>query len=157
MAATTAGCHHLAASHVFQDGQAKPFVQAGLYAQGGGGNNGRQIGVGHPAQRSDDILQPLGRDPGELSRSANMALKITDKHSEVKALGDMVAARMGPHAADAHDTCLAGSADQIRDTLGALKESGVDTVFLPTTFSPADVFKADSDEFITNIAKDFRS
>lgn len=105
----------------------------------------------------DQHCAALGRDPGELSRSANMALKITDKQSEVKALGDMVAARMGPHAADAHDTCLAGSADQIRDTLGALKESGVDTVFLPTTFSPADVFKADSEEFISNIAKEFRS
>ena len=63
---------------------------------------------------------------------------------------------MGPHAADAHDTCLAGSAEQIRDKLGALKEAGVDTVFLPTTFSTPEVFKADSDEFIANIAKDFR-
>jgi len=104
----------------------------------------------------DQHCAALGRDPSELSRSANMALKITDKQSEVEALGKMVAARMGPHAADAHDTCLAGSADQIRDTLGALQEAGVDTVFLPITFSTAEVFKADSDEFIANIARDFR-
>ena len=104
----------------------------------------------------DQHCAAVDRDPGTLSRSGNMVLKITDKKSEITALGDFIAARMGPHAADAHDTCLAGSADQIRDKLGALREAGVDTVFLPNMFSPADVFKADCDEFITNIAKDFR-
>ena len=63
---------------------------------------------------------------------------------------------MGAHAADAHDTRLAGSSDQICDKLGALKACGVDSVFLPNMFSPAGVFKADSDEFIAALAQNFR-
>src|SRR5207245_958023 len=62
----------------------------------------------------DDHCSTLGRDPKTLKRSANMALLITDKKIEVDQLADTIAKRMGRHAADARDTCLAGTPDQIR-------------------------------------------
>ena len=73
----------------------------------------------------DDHCSTLGRDPKSLKRSANMALLITDKKIEVDQLADTIAKRMGRHAADARDTCLAGTPDQIREQLEPLRELGV--------------------------------
>ena len=85
-----------------------------------------------------------------------MVLKFTDDAAEVHALGESVATRMGRHADDAHDTCLAGSAGQIVDKLGTLAEAGVDTLFLPTIFGPPERFRDDCDRFIEEIAPQFR-
>ena len=104
----------------------------------------------------DQHCNALERDPAVLSRSANMVLKFTDDQAEVHALGEMVANRMGRHADDAHDTCLAGTTAQITDKLGTLREAGVDTLFLPTMFSPADEFRDYCDRFMEEIAPQFR-
>ena len=98
----------------------------------------------------------VGRDPKSLKRSANMALLITDKQNEVDQLAKNIETRMGRHAADARDTCLAGTPDQIRELLHKLKTAGVDTVFIPTMFRPLPELRRDLDRFITEIAPAFR-
>src|SRR6266478_7805265 len=104
----------------------------------------------------DDHCSTLGRDPKTLKRSANMALLITDKKNEVDQLADTIAKRMGRHAADARDTCLAGTPDQIREQLQQLQSARVDTLFIPSMFRPVDELRRDLDRFITEIAPEFR-
>ena len=98
----------------------------------------------------------VGRDPKSLHRSANMALLITDKKDEVEALAKTIETRMGRHAADARDTCLAGTPDQIRESLNKLKAAGVDTLFIPSMFRPLPELRRDLDRFIAEIAPAFR-
>ena len=104
----------------------------------------------------DEHCAAVGRDPRSISRSANMALQITDKKSDVDALADTIAKRMGRHADDARDTCLAGTPDQIRDQLNQLKAAKVDTLFIPSMFRPLDELRRDLDRFIAEIAPAFR-
>jgi alkanesulfonate monooxygenase SsuD/methylene tetrahydromethanopterin reductase-like flavin-dependent oxidoreductase (luciferase family) len=104
----------------------------------------------------DDHCATLGRDPKSLKRSANMALLITDNKSEVEQLADTIAKRMGRHAADARDTCLAGTPDQIREQLHQLQSAKVDTLFIPSMFRPVDELRRDLDRFIVEIAPAFR-
>ena len=98
----------------------------------------------------------LGRDPKKVGRSVNMVLLITEKKAEVKRLAESIAARMGNHDDDAHDTCLAGTPDQIRDILHALVAVGATTLFIPTMFRPLDELRRDMDRFISEIAPAFR-
>ena len=85
-----------------------------------------------------------------------MALHITDQKPQVEALAETLGTRMGRHAADARDTCLAGTPEQIRDTLAALRAAKVDTVFVPTLFRPLPELRRDLDRFIAEIAPAFR-
>jgi alkanesulfonate monooxygenase SsuD/methylene tetrahydromethanopterin reductase-like flavin-dependent oxidoreductase (luciferase family) len=89
-------------------------------------------------------------------RSANMSLMITDKTDAIERLADTIATRMGRHAADARDTCLAGTPDQIREQLDQLKAAGVGTLFVPTMFRPLAELRRDLDRFIAEIAPAFR-
>ena len=50
---------------MLQDGQAEAFVEAGLDGQRRRADDGRQVVVGNPAQRPDDLAQPLGVDASE--------------------------------------------------------------------------------------------
>ena len=63
---------------------------------------------------------------------------------------------MGRHAADARDTCLAGTPGQIRETLHDLKAAGGTTLFIPSMFRPMPEFRRDLDRFIAEIAPAFR-
>ena len=99
----------------------------------------------------------VGRDPKTIRRSVNMSLMITDKADEIQTLADTIAKRMGRHAADARDTCLAGTPDQIREQLTQLKAAGADTLFIPTMFRPAPDLRRDLDRFIAEIAPAFKS
>jgi len=96
------------------------------------------------------------RDPKSLRRSANMALLVSDKQSEVDDLAATIAARMGKHAANAADTCLAGSRAQIEDKLEALLTAGVDTLFVPTLFRSLTDLRDDMDVLMNDIAPAFR-
>src|SRR5499426_2761839 len=87
----------------------------------------------------------VGRDSKSFTRSANMALMITDKKDQVEQLADTIATRMGRHAADARDTCLAGTPDEIRDQLHQLKAAGVSVVFIPSLFRPLPDLRRDLD------------
>lgn len=81
---------------------------------------------------------------------------ITSKKDDVTNLAGAITKRLGSHAADAHDVCLAGSPDQIRDKLHELQAAGANTVFIPTMFRPLDELRRDMDRFISEIAPDFR-
>jgi alkanesulfonate monooxygenase SsuD/methylene tetrahydromethanopterin reductase-like flavin-dependent oxidoreductase (luciferase family) len=104
----------------------------------------------------DEHCAAVGRDPKRLRRSVNMSLLITDRRDEIEALADTIATRMGRHAADARDTCLAGTPDQIREQLHQLRAAGADTLFIPTLFRPLDALRRDLDRFIAEIAPAFR-
>ena len=85
-----------------------------------------------------------------------MALQFTDNQSEVDELAATIAARMGKHAANAADTCLAGSHAQIEDKLEALLAAGVDTLFIPTLFRTLPALRDDLDRLIHDVAPAFR-
>jgi F420-dependent oxidoreductase-like protein len=104
----------------------------------------------------DEHCAAVGRDPKSLTRSANMALMITDRKDAVAQLADTIATRMGRHAADARDTCLAGTPDEIRDQLHQLRAAGVSVVFIPSLFRPLADLRRDLDRFIAEIAPAFR-
>jgi F420-dependent oxidoreductase-like protein len=110
--------------------------------------------------RKSSILEEhcakVGRDPKKIGRSVNMVLMITEKKGDVDRLAESIAARMGSHADDAHDTCLAGTPDQIREILDALVAAGANTLFIPTMFRPLDDLRRDMDRFISEIAPAFR-
>ena len=98
----------------------------------------------------------VGRDPRQISRSVNMVLLITDKKAEADRLRESVATRMGFDADTTQDTCLAGTPDQIRETLAALSAAGANTLFILTMFRPWDELRRDMDRFIAEIAPAFR-
>ena len=104
----------------------------------------------------DGHCAAVKRDPKSIRRSVNMALHITDKKEDVDALARTIETRMGRHAADARDTCLAGTPDQIRETLRRLKAAGADTLFIPSMFRPLPELRRDLDRFIKEIAPAFR-
>ena len=104
----------------------------------------------------DEHCAALGRDAKAITRSVNMALLITDKKADVDQLAKAIETRMGRHAADARDTCLAGTPEQIRESLTDLRAAGVTTLFIPTMFRPVDELRRDLDRFIAEIAPAFR-
>jgi F420-dependent oxidoreductase-like protein len=104
----------------------------------------------------DEHCAAVKRDPKSITRSANMALLITDTKADVEALAKTIETRMGRHAADARDTCLAGTPDEIRQRLRDLKAAGADVLFIPTLFRPLPELRRDLDRFINEIAPAFR-
>ena len=120
------------------------------------GTSGRATGPG--AEGGDPRRALRRRRPRQksITRSVNMALLITDKKDEVERLAQTIATRMGRHAADARDTCLAGTPDQIREKLHQLKAAGGTTLFIPSMFRPLDELRRDLDRFIAEIAPAFR-
>ena len=104
----------------------------------------------------DQHCEKIGRDPDTMRRSANMALRITDDDAQAKAMVEMVGKRMGRDPDAAQDQTLAGSPAQIIDTLGKLSDSGVDTLFIPTMFGPADRLLDDLSRFMSDIAPAMR-
>ncbi len=99
----------------------------------------------------------VGRNSKKIARSVNMALMITDNKADIERLAQTIGSRLGAHAADARDTCLAGTPDQIRDQLRELNAAGATTLFIPTMFRPLDELGRDLDRFIAEIAPDFRN
>ena len=112
--------------------------------------------LGRKGKILDEHCAAVGRDPKALLRSANMSLLITDNKEDVERLADTIAKRMGRHAADARDTCLAGTPDQIREQLHQLEAARVGVVFIPTLFRPLAELRRDLDRFIAEIAPAFR-
>ena len=85
-----------------------------------------------------------------------MALLITDKQDEIERLAETITTRLGRHATDARDTCLAGTPDEIREQLHQLRAAGVDVLFIASVFRPLAELRRDLDRFITEIAPAFR-
>jgi F420-dependent oxidoreductase-like protein len=104
----------------------------------------------------DEHCAAVGRDPKTITRSVNMVLMITDNKAEIDQLAEFIGKRMGRHAADARDTCLAGTPDQIRELLEQLKAARVDTVFIPSMMRPMDQLRPDLDRFAAEIVPAYR-
>jgi F420-dependent oxidoreductase-like protein len=86
----------------------------------------------------DEYCAAVGRDPKSLTRSADMALAMTDDPTEVDRVSAAVSKRMGFAPEMVGDLLLGGTAREIRAKLGRLRDAGVDMVFLPTMFLPKD-------------------
>jgi F420-dependent oxidoreductase-like protein len=112
--------------------------------------------LGRKGKILEEHCAAVGRDQKTITRSANMALLITDKPADIDQLAKTIETRMGRHAADARDTCLAGTPEQIREQLGRLRAAGASTLFIPTMFRPVDELRRDLDRFIAEIAPAFR-
>jgi F420-dependent oxidoreductase-like protein len=104
----------------------------------------------------EEHCEKVGRDSKTIMRSVNMALLITDKKEDVDRLAETVASRMGAHASDARDICLAGTPDRIRELLNELRAAGATTLFIPTMFRPLEELQRDMDRLIAEIAPAFR-
>lgn len=102
----------------------------------------------------DAYCRAAGRDPKSITRSANMALLFADDRAEVDRLHTALTKRFGMTDAVARDTMLAGSSGEIRDTLGRLREAGVETLFVPTLFMKDP--RPALDRFMKEIAPQFR-
>ena len=86
-----------------------------------------------------------------------MALLITDKKDEVDALAETIATRMGRHAADARDTCLAGTPEQIREHAARSSgRPGWTRCSSRACSGPCAELRRDLDRFIAEIAPAFR-
>ncbi|HEX3177725.1 MAG TPA: LLM class F420-dependent oxidoreductase [Methylomirabilota bacterium] len=102
----------------------------------------------------DGYCKAAGRDPKSITRSANMALLFSEDRAEIDKLFVALTKRFGMADTVARDTMLAGSAGEIRDKLGRLREAGVGTLFIPTLFMK-DARPA-LDRFMKEIAPQFR-
>jgi F420-dependent oxidoreductase-like protein len=102
----------------------------------------------------DGHCRAAGRDPKSITRSANMALLFSEDRAEIDGLFTALTRRFGMAEAVARDTMLAGSAGQICDKLGRLRESGVDMLFVPTLFMKDP--RPALDRFMKEIAPQFR-
>jgi F420-dependent oxidoreductase-like protein len=102
----------------------------------------------------DGYGKAAGRDPKSITRSANMALLFSEDRAEIDKLYAGLTRRFGMADAVARDTMLAGSAGEIRDKIGRLREAGVDTLFIPTLFMKDP--RPALDRFMKEIAPQFR-
>jgi alkanesulfonate monooxygenase SsuD/methylene tetrahydromethanopterin reductase-like flavin-dependent oxidoreductase (luciferase family) len=90
----------------------------------------------------DEHCKTVGRDPKTIQRSAVMVPVITDDPAEVAKVEQSYMKRMGADTTKARDTVLGGTADQVKTKLERLSKAGVDTLFIPTMFLPADRHRA---------------
>ena len=102
----------------------------------------------------DGYCRTAGRDPQSIMHSANMALLFSEDRAEQDKLFTALTRRFGMADAVARDTMLAGSAGEIRDKLGRLREAGVGTLFIPTLFMKDP--RPALDRFMKEIAPQFR-
>jgi F420-dependent oxidoreductase-like protein len=103
----------------------------------------------------EDHCAQLGRDPGRIVRSANMALLIGDDPAAATTMAGLVARRMGWTASFVDDVLLAGPPAAVQDKLGRLREAGVDMLWIPTLFSGKDP-RPQLDRFMAEVAPAFR-
>src|SRR4029077_13304664 len=96
----------------------------------------------------EEHCSQVGRDSRTIVRSVNMALLITNSRADVDQLAQTISSRLGTHAADARDTCLAGTPGEMREQLHQLKAAGATTLFIPTMFRPLAELGRDMDTFI---------
>ena len=73
------------------------------------------------AGSSTSTARPSAAIPRPSPARSTWPCLITDKKDEVEKLAKTIETRMGRHAADARDTCLAGTPDQIREQLHQLR------------------------------------
>jgi F420-dependent oxidoreductase-like protein len=108
----------------------------------------------HKGKVLEQHCAAVGRDPAQLTRSANMPCLITDNPEDGERVVRGLMRRFGRSEAEARDGVLAGSVAQIQDKIGRLQEAGVDQLLLPTFLPPWNLDHLD--RFITEVAPPFR-
>ena len=110
--------------------------------------------MAHKLQVLNEHCAAVGRDPGRITRSANMPLLFAEKAEEAEQLIASVTRRYGWPERYVRDLLLAGSPAQIQDKLGRLRDVGIDQVFIPTFLPP---WKQEAlDRLITDVAPALR-
>ena len=89
----------------------------------------------------DGYCAEIGRDPKTILRSAVMVPLLSEDRAEIDKMQQIFMKRMGRDEASAKDTMLVGSAAQMQDKLGKLRDSGVGLLFIPTMFLGKDQLK----------------
>ena len=110
----------------------------------------------HKGRILDQHCAAVGRDPKRILRSAVMVLGFTEDRAGREKIEQAYMRRMGADAEKARDTVLAGSAAEMRDTLGRLQAARVGMLFVPTFLLPADR-RATLDRFMAEVAPALRS
>lgn len=110
--------------------------------------------LAHKGRILDEHCATVGRDPAQITRSANMPLLITDQAEAGERLVKALMQRFGRTEAVARDTVLAGNVTQLQDTIGRLQDAGVDQLFIPTFMPPWNLDQLD--RFIADVAPAFR-
>jgi F420-dependent oxidoreductase-like protein len=103
----------------------------------------------------DGYCAEIGRDPKTILRSAVMVPLLSEDRTEIDKMQQLFMKRMGRDEASAKDTLLVGSAAQMQDKLGKLRDSGVGLLFIPTMFLGKDQLKP-LDAFIEKVAPALR-
>jgi F420-dependent oxidoreductase-like protein len=103
----------------------------------------------------DGYCAELGRDPKQITHSANMPLLFTEAAAEIESLRAALRTRMGMADELVRDTVLAGSVSEVRDKLVHLRDAGVSTLWIPTMFLPKDP-RPVLDRFMKDVAPAFR-
>jgi alkanesulfonate monooxygenase SsuD/methylene tetrahydromethanopterin reductase-like flavin-dependent oxidoreductase (luciferase family) len=96
----------------------------------------------------------VGRDPAQITRSANMPMAMTEKPEEQERLVRGLMQRFGRREEEARDTVLVGSVAQMQDKLGRLRAAGVEQLFIPTFLPPWNL--EHYDRFMTEVASALR-
>ena len=108
----------------------------------------------HKGEVLDKHCAAVGRDPVQITRSANMPMAITEDPAASERLARGLVQRFGFTEARARDTVLAGSITQIQEKLGRLQATGVEQLFIPTFLPPWNLDQLD--RFMTEVAPAFR-
>ncbi len=103
----------------------------------------------------DGYCAEIGRDAKTILRSAVMVPLLSEDRAEIDKMQQIFMKRMGRDEASAKDTMLVGSAAQMQDKLGKLRDSGVGLLFIPTMFLGKDQLKP-LDAFIEKVAPALR-
>jgi F420-dependent oxidoreductase-like protein len=110
--------------------------------------------MAHKIRVLNEHCAAAGRDPRDITRSANMPLLFTEKAEKSEQLIASVTRRYGWPEPYVRDLLLAGSPAQIQDKLGRLRDVGIDQVFIPTFLPP---WKQEAlDRLITDVAPALR-
>jgi F420-dependent oxidoreductase-like protein len=109
-------------------------------------------------RRKIQILQEhcaaVGRDPATITRSANMPLLFTETSAQAEQLIASVNRRYGWPEPYVRDLLLAGSASQIQDKIGQMRDIGIDQIFVPTFLPPYNLETLD--RLMTDVAPALR-
>ena len=98
----------------------------------------------------------VGRDPKQITRSANMVVRLTDDRAEAERLIAEVMKRFNRTEEQARDLTLVGSVAEVQDKVARLGEVGVDVLFVSSAFLPEDP-RGLLDRVIGEVAPAFRT
>ena len=117
---------------------------------------GGPAALAHKIAVLEEHCARVGRDPKQITRSANMVVRLTDDRAEAERLIAEVMTRFNRTEEQARDLTLVGSVAEVQDKVARLGEVGVDVLFVSSTFLPEDPRRL-LDRVIGEVAPAFRT